>query len=839
MTPPGVTTASSVGFTLNNSTQQLLRNPGFEGGDGVGWIGNYVSLLKDYQTSVPVHSGQYFVGFGGFMMGDGTLHSQSISQNVTIPADTPYATLAFWLRVESRFTGAIKDTLKIQVRSAGGDLLATLASYSNVDVRNDYLKKRFDLSAYRGQTIQIYVESNITDLDDGVSFFLDDFSLVASQTQPVQVQTAPETTAMVVNERRQFSATVSGAADTRVNWSLLEGATGGTVDANGWYTAPPIVGDYHLVATSAADGKAGSQFSIKVTTADGGRIMTLPHHVTLAPGGTQQFTVAMADTIDPRVWWSYVWTPQGSGSITNSGLYTAPLIPGEYTVQGQSISDGIYDNATVTVSAAAGNATMRQALFVNASTSANKTSIIRLVNTSSSAGSIIATAYDESGATIGSVSTNLGAIAANQTLTFTSAQIESALGFTPVFGTSKYSVYFATGLPDLQLINYTRDAATGKLTLSQSQTTDRITGAQAYNVTRSAWFMSASTSANKTNVLRILNTSNQSGALSATVYDEAGNLLGSADTPLGTINSHQMLSYTSAQLEEAIGFAPAGPTVKYRAVFSANLPSLELINFTRDIATGNLTLVQAQIDDRPAPSAASASRNVLLVYPSSHPTRYTALRIINPNAAPATLTAIAYDEAGNGMIAGSLGALGANQILALTSAQIEAALGYAPASSSALYRLAISADVPSFEVVNDAKELASGNLYLTQAQTDSRAVGSASSTARNAYIIYPSSGATTSQLEVINTASLAAALSATAFDESGASVASNVALGTLAPGQMLTFTSAQLEGMVGYAPPTGSATWRIIFSANSSNFEVINYARDASGLLVLAQPQTE
>jgi hypothetical protein len=50
----------------------------------------------------------------------------------------------------------------------------------------------------------------------------------------------------------------------------------------------------------------------------------------------------------------------------------------------------------------------------------------------------------------------------------------------------------------------------------------------ALSATRQALFMSASTSANKTSVVRVTNTSNAAGELTATAYDEAGNTLGTA-----------------------------------------------------------------------------------------------------------------------------------------------------------------------------------------------------------------------------------------------------------------------------------------------------------------------
>jgi hypothetical protein len=65
-----------------------------------------------------------------------------------------------------------------------------------------------------------------------------------------------------------FTATVSGAASgqsTAVTWSVQEGAAGGTIDANGKYTAPSTPGTYHVVATSVADATIAATATVTVT----------------------------------------------------------------------------------------------------------------------------------------------------------------------------------------------------------------------------------------------------------------------------------------------------------------------------------------------------------------------------------------------------------------------------------------------------------------------------------------------------------------------------------------------------------------------------------------------
>ncbi len=629
-----------------------------------------------------------------------------------------------------------------------------------------------------------------------------------------------------------LTANCSPAA-TSYTWTPASGLVAGS--SNTAVVTPAAAGSFSYSVTGNNAAGAGTPASASVTvTPPSPPICTLnaSPNVIAAGGSTYLFA-----TCSPAAT-SYTWTNTGFASTSSGGMVT-PAATTTYSVTGSnSGGSGSAASATVTVGSTAANTL--QALFVNASTSTNKTSVLRVINTGSSAGTLTATAFDENGRLLGTANASLGSIAANQALSFSSANLEALLGFTPSAPTAKYSVYIYSGLASLQLINFTQDIATGAKTLSQAQYTDRSSGATGSSVSRSAWFVSAASSTNKTNVLRILNPGTQSGTLSATLYDEAGIQQGSANIALGTIAARQMISYTSAQLESALGYVPPSSTAKYRVVFSANLPSLELINFTKDIATGNLALVQAQLENRPGSSASTSTRNVLLVNPSTSTERNTVLRIVNPNSSSAAVTATAYDEGGSMIGSGTLGMLGANQILALTSAQIESALGYSPSSVNAKYRLVVTANVPTFEVIDNTKLPSNGNLYLAQAQTDNRAASSATSTTRNAYLIYASTNSTaTTELRIVNTTSSSAALTATAYDDNGTVIATGKTMGTLAANQMLTFTSAQLESLFGFTPASSTAKWRIVFSASLGNFEVINYSRDAAGLLTLAQPQTE
>jgi hypothetical protein len=91
-----------------------------------------------------------------------------------------------------------------------------------------------------------------------------------------------------------------------------------------------------------------------------------PPGVTLAPGATQQFAATVRGTTDPRVNWTL---PNGGGTISSSGLFTASLTPGNYLVRAKSVVDStVFADATITVAGGAG-AVLSGSLTLHAHTS--------------------------------------------------------------------------------------------------------------------------------------------------------------------------------------------------------------------------------------------------------------------------------------------------------------------------------------------------------------------------------------------------------------------------------------------------------------------------------------
>jgi hypothetical protein len=176
----------AVTFYVDPTSTQRVLNPSFE--TSTSWTSaTTVSGSTGIYTSASfAHTGSRFYIFWS----NAGAVRHSVRQSVAIPASATSAIFSFWLRI---YDGAFKDgvahhTFSAKVRDSAGTELATLQTLSNADDTNaEYLQHRFDLSAYKGQTVQLFFDVDETAaplLDGGVTqFFLDDVTLVTS-TQP-------------------------------------------------------------------------------------------------------------------------------------------------------------------------------------------------------------------------------------------------------------------------------------------------------------------------------------------------------------------------------------------------------------------------------------------------------------------------------------------------------------------------------------------------------------------------------------------------------------------------------------------------------------------------------
>ena len=151
---------------------QLLLNPGFESG-AVNWTAT-AGVIGQYGSQEPTHGGTWESWLDGY----GSSHTDSLYQTVTIPSGISSATLTFWLHIDSAETTTTTayDTLKVQIRNTSNTVLATLATYSNLNKAAGYSQKSFNVTAYAGQTVRVYF-LGVEDVSLQTSFVIDDTAL--------------------------------------------------------------------------------------------------------------------------------------------------------------------------------------------------------------------------------------------------------------------------------------------------------------------------------------------------------------------------------------------------------------------------------------------------------------------------------------------------------------------------------------------------------------------------------------------------------------------------------------------------------------------------------------
>jgi hypothetical protein len=200
---------------------------------------------------------------------------------------------------------------------------------------------------------------------------------VIKDSSGINVSISPSMVALSGGATQQFAAAVAGAESTDVEWTVQEGATGGTVDATGLYTAPATAGVFHVVAASVLDKSAKATATVTVTPVT---ISINPASVSLGEAETQQFTASVMGTSDTAVDWR-VQETQG-GAITPGGYYTAPTAPGVYHVIAASHAvPAKTATATITVMPATVSVTPQNALVEIGSTQQFTAIVTGVVNT--------------------------------------------------------------------------------------------------------------------------------------------------------------------------------------------------------------------------------------------------------------------------------------------------------------------------------------------------------------------------------------------------------------------------------------------------------------------------
>jgi hypothetical protein len=159
----------------------------------------------------------------------------------------------------------------------------------------------------------------------------------------VSISISPSTVSLSTGGQEQFTANVSGTSNTAVTWS----ASGGTVSTSGLYVAPSTAGTYTITAVSAADTTKAASATASVSVAPVVSVSVSPTSVAMPQKWQQQFSATVSGSSNTAVTWS---VKQGTGTITQSGLYTAPQAVETDVITATSQADSTKSaSATITV----------------------------------------------------------------------------------------------------------------------------------------------------------------------------------------------------------------------------------------------------------------------------------------------------------------------------------------------------------------------------------------------------------------------------------------------------------------------------------------------------------
>ncbi|MFC4146569.1 M4 family metallopeptidase [Micromonospora mangrovi] len=158
------------------SPGQKLGNPGFESGNTV-WSSTSGVIGQYGGSGQPTHGGTWNAWLDGY----GSTHTDTLSQSVSLPSGCTNYNFSFWLHIDSAetTTGTAYDTLKVQVLNSSGTVLATLATYSNLNKATGYSLKSFSLAPYAGQTVTLKL-TGAEDVSLQTSFVVDDTAVNVS-----------------------------------------------------------------------------------------------------------------------------------------------------------------------------------------------------------------------------------------------------------------------------------------------------------------------------------------------------------------------------------------------------------------------------------------------------------------------------------------------------------------------------------------------------------------------------------------------------------------------------------------------------------------------------------
>lgn len=176
-------------------------------------------------------------------------------------------------------------------------------------------------------------------------------ALVTVSTSVLTISTQPSSQTVTAGASVTFSGSATGGTSPySYQWYKNSTAIAGATSATYAFTTSSSDGGatfYVTVTDSASTPATVTSNTVTLTVNQAVGLSVSPTSVSLTAGGTQQFSATVTGTTNTAVTWSAT-----GGTISSSGLYTAPATAGTYTVKVVSSADSSKSaSATITVSA--------------------------------------------------------------------------------------------------------------------------------------------------------------------------------------------------------------------------------------------------------------------------------------------------------------------------------------------------------------------------------------------------------------------------------------------------------------------------------------------------------
>jgi len=308
--------------------------------------------------------------------------------------------------------------------------------------------------------------------------------------------------------------------------------------------------------------------------------------------------------------------------------------------------------------------------FVNPASNSNQQTFLRIVNLSSSSDTVTITGIDDAGViSSGTVSFMLGANESKQITTQDLENGNSSKGLTGTLdnGSGKWRLTVSSSL-DLRVISMIR-TPDGFLTNLSGMVDANASG------DRVIYFTNPASETTRTTFLRIINTSSQSGTVTISGTDDAGNIAPGGDV-MFALGANASIQITAQDLEGGnldkglLGMLGDGEG-RWRLTVSADV-AIQVMSLIRT-PDGFLTNLS-----RTTPVSAGVN-DIFMFNPGSNINQRSSLRIVNDSNQQGSVTISGFDDNGNAAPAGDVTFnIAANAGMLITAQDLEdgnAALG--------------------------------------------------------------------------------------------------------------------------------------------------------------------